>query len=463
MPGFARVDSPTPSTAQLVAAGSLGYGWMDDTQALEGGHRFLGGVAFAYSPAPFLSVGAELRGHLDRFPNSPDGGETNLYGEPRINLRAGKEVTTDFYLGVAADVRVVGAEAPSVEFTATSPSFRALGAWHLAEPIWLGAQLGIAIDRSSEAVPDASLVSVTDRRTLGASSFDAMQWGLGGSYRMGSLGTELLGELSGEMLLGTDLPSPARLTAGARHPLSPQLSFLATADFALSTRPLSVPVDELFPIDPRATLMASVIWRFDGDAPKPQQPPPPEEATEPAEQPPADAQTAAPPVEAPVEVAAVTGTVVDEGGRPLADVEVTLSREGEEPLTTRTFADGRFEFSDVPVESVELSVQTPGYDTATTSIAADAERTAEIVMRPAVPAGQLRGKVLELNGTPVPAQITITPGEHTVAVRADGSFELELPPGKYTVVFEHEDFRKQQRKIRVHDRGVVILNIALIR
>jgi hypothetical protein len=45
-----------------------------------------------------------------------------------------------------------------------------------------------------------------------------------------------------------------------------------------------------------------------------------------------------------VKTAPVSGTVVDEGGRPLADAQVTLLREGVEPIVQRSFANGGFEF-----------------------------------------------------------------------------------------------------------------------
>ena len=73
-------------------------------------------------------------------------------------------------------------------------------------------------------------------------------------------------------------------------------------------------------------------------------------------------------------------------------------------------------------------------------------------------ASRISQRPLELRAT-----ISVTPGEQTIAVQADGSFELELAPGKYTLEFEHPEFGSQQRKIHVVDRGVVILNIALVR
>jgi 5-hydroxyisourate hydrolase-like protein (transthyretin family) len=154
--------------------------------------------------------------------------------------------------------------------------------------------------------------------------------------------------------------------------------------------------------------------------------------------------------------------VVDEGGRPLADVEVILTREGSQPLATRTYADGRFEFKEVPDEGdVQLEIKTPGYEVRKISYAEGEDRSSEVVLYPALPAGQVRGAVLDLSGNPVAAKITITPGDHEVDVKEDGSFELELTPGRYTVRFHHADYKNQMRVVVVEDRGVVILNIAL--
>jgi hypothetical protein len=134
---------------------------------------------------------------------------------------------------------------------------------------------------------------------------------------------------------------------------------------------------------------------------------------------------------------------------------------GEPPRVERTFADGAFHFESVPEGAIELRVDTPGYEAATIDIAKGEQRSSEVMLRPAVPAGQVRGRVLDLRGRPLAANISITPGDSPVSVGADGSFELELAPGSYVVEFRHEGHTTQKRKIVVANRGVVILNIAL--
>jgi hypothetical protein len=157
----------------------------------------------------------------------------------------------------------------------------------------------------------------------------------------------------------------------------------------------------------------------------------------------------------------VSGAVVDEGGRALADASVTLEMLGREPHQERTLADGKFEFAAVPEGEASVRVNAPGYEEALVQIAEGKSRVVEVMLRPSVPAGQVRGKVLDLKGNPVKATLRISPGDQLIETQADGSFELELAPGRYTVRFEHEDFGSQRRTISVQNRGVVILNIAL--
>ncbi len=460
MPAVINVGLPAPASVPLVAAAGAGYGWMDTTDSVEGGHRMRASIAAAYAPFPAFSVGLDMRGHWDRYSDDTVGERSKLYGEPRLTARFAGEAARGFLLGAEADARFVGADAPSIEIAATSPSLRGLAGLQLSPGTWLGAQLGVHIDRSSEAIPEPDVLTSADKRTLGASASNAIQWGVGVSHQLASK-TELLGEVAGEVLIGAARPSvsrsPYRISAGARHPLSRAFSVMGVFDVALSKRPRSLLGDELVPVEPRVGVGFALLWHFDSSPPEA---PPPKAEPEPEPEPkPILAEEGLPP---PVPVSSVKGTVVDEGGRPLADAEVTLTREGEEPRVTRTAAGGEFEFAGVPdAGAVKMEVTTPGFEAATLTIVAGELREREIMLRPAVPAGQVRGKVLDLQGKPIQASVTITPGDHAVAVQPDGSFDLELAPGTYTVKFQHEDFSTQWRKIRVHDRGVVILNIAL--
>jgi hypothetical protein len=214
---------------------------------------------------------------------------------------------------------------------------------------------------------------------------------------------------------------------------------------------------DLIPIEPRAAIAMTLIWR--PGAAKPVATPPPEATPEPAP------RIVKPEPVAPPEPVSVPmhGTVVDEGGRPMPDVEVKLSIDGQPETVTHTSAEGVFDFPDAIAGPAHLVVTTPGYDEVTVEFGDQDERTREIVLHESVPAGQLRGRVLDLQGKPLGATIRVEPGGQQVRAQADGSFDLDLSPGRYTVTFRNEGFSPQKRTITVKNRGVVILNIALTR
>jgi hypothetical protein len=228
---------------------------------------------------------------------------------------------------------------------------------------------------------------------------------------------------------------------------------MLSADVSFSARP-DLDDDALVPTDPRFGGFLTVTWRPGAKAPVKVEV---EEKEEPPEEKPEEKDL--PP---PIPTSPVQGTVIDEGGRPLADVEVVLKREGAPDVVERSYADGRFEFKDVPEGPVEVIIKTPGYDEIKFQFGEDEKREKEVILYPSLPAGQVKGEVRDLKGNPLPeTKITISPGDKVVDVSEEGTFSLELAPGRYTVRFDHPDLSAQKRVIRVQDRGVVILNIAL--
>jgi hypothetical protein len=470
LPGLIHVGLPV-APAHSVAVGVGGsVGVLDQAQNSELGSRLGGNLAASFSPGAHWSVGLDFSGYRDRY-----GAETNGYGEPRLTGRYVDELSVDHHWGLQIDARLVGAEVPSIDFSATSPSLRGLYGFHAGEDVWVGAELGFHLNRTAAALPNVAVLSANDRRSLGASTWNGLPWGMGAGYRLLET-TSLLGEVGGEWLVGGESPgfgaSPIRVSLGLQQWFGS--SFLATAgaDVAVSGR-AELARDQISVEEPRVLGFVGLTWVLANP-----EPPPPPPAIEPAPKPavvetpkPAPAVIAAPP--API-VSPVSGTIVDEGGRPLADVAIVLEQEGQPARTERTFADGHYDFAAVPEGTVTLKVVESGFDDVTVNLEKDGPRNSEIVMRPAVPAGQVRGKVLDLQGNPVAAQVTITTeatksstqqaaAPQTSVVAADGSFELDLAPGRYVVRFEHADFAPQRRNIVVKDKGVVILNIALIR
>jgi hypothetical protein len=459
LPGLIRVGIPAAPVSALTATSAVSYGWLDPAADLQvSGHRLGATVAAAFQPIPALALAADVRGYVDVFSRPTSGSEANLYGEPRLTARYSLATTERWLWGAEADVRFIGATAPSIYWPATSASIRALLGTRLTQRSWLGAQLGFHLDRSGQVVPDPERVSASDRRTLEMSDWNALQWGVGASHRLTGANTELLAELSGELLVGAGAPgalrSPWQLSLGARQPLGAAFSLSVSADVGLSARGPRTASD-LQPIPPRLGCAVGLAWHLGAPAPpavpEPAPPPSQEAPPEPPRPPPPAVSASSP----------VSGTVVDEGGRPLPDALVTLTAEGAQPRETRSAEDGRFTFTEVPGVALELRASAAGFDDTRVEISAAGERSSELVLHPSVPAGQVRGRVLDLGGTPVPASIRITPGDHQLEAGSDGSFTIELAPGRYTLELQHPGFAPQQRVIVVRERGVVILNLAL--
>lgn len=466
-PAVIRVGVPVPLPAPFVVSAGAGYGRLDDSESVEGGHRLRSGVAGAFSIRPNLGLGVDLRGVWDSYSDLSDSA-TKLYGEPRVTARWVQDGNRSTAFGAELDLRLIGAEAPSIEWAATTPTLRGLLGTQISPSSWLAANLGFSLDRSSKAIPDPERLSSADKRTLGAASANSIHWGVGASHRL-KPELELLGELSGELLVGSEAPaaveSPARLSIGARRQLSDAWSILASAELGLSARPDPLDAALLMPLDPRVGAGLTLIWQLGQEQPRPR--PVMDATTEPGPEPEVEPEVPVPATPdvhpEPARLQPIAGTVVDEGGRPMPDVEVSLLQEGDQPLLVHTLADGSFEITEAPEGPLTLRVETPGFDPSTVDVGATREGHVEIVLRPAVPAGQVRGKVVDLGGRAIAAMITVSPGDQVISVSADGSFELELPPGDYSVEFEHQDYSTQRRTIHVADRGVVILNIALTR
>jgi hypothetical protein len=451
LPGVVEVGLPAPAPHGFSLGASFGAGWIDPIGAPPVEAARLGGsIAAAYSPLPALAFGLDFSGHADWL-STP---EENATSEPRLTLRALVLPSGPVRLGLEGDVRFVGTTAPSIDWAATSPSLSALVACTPAPGTWLGGTLGFHLDRSAEAVPDPSAVSPADRITLGASSAPAVRVGLGVTHELEAAKIVLLGEVSADLLVFDSAPpleqSPMRLSAGARYQLSPGLSLLAIASAGLSARPGTLAGDTLQPIEPRLGGQLALTWTIQ----------PEEHEPAPAAVAPAAAPPPPPPPPAPAR-SPVRGRVVDEAGQGLPDVEVTLELSTE-TLSIRTAADGSFEFPEIEDGAAgRVRASASGYDPAVADLPPARDRQKELVLYSAVPAGQVRGTIVDLQGRPVAAKITIDPGNQVLEVPPDGTFNIELKPGEYRLRAEHPDFSPQGRVIVVVERGVVILHIAL--
>jgi len=92
------------------------------------------------------------------------------------------------------------------------------------------------------------------------------------------------------------------------------------------------------------------------------------------------------------------------------------------------------------------------------SVGDAAAELGEITLRPAVPAGELRGLVRGLDGEPVPAEIVVGGTEIALETDAQGRFSVEVPPGSYVVEIKADGFVGQRRRVTIENRGVTVLN-----
>lgn len=456
LPGLLRIGVPTEPSPFVAVAGTFGYGIYNAGSELSGpSHQIRGNLSAAITPLPLLS----FRASLDGLVNLHHDGDSSMYGEPQLAARVRGALTEDFHLGGEIEARFVGEAAPDIHFAATTPTFRALGAYRLLPTTWLAANLGFRLDNTALAAPDPQTMTPADRVTLGASDFNALELGLGASHRIHR--TELLAEITADVLLGNGAPSfgqsPISFSLGARHELNRLLLINAALDLSPSARPDPFPDTELIVVRPRAGLMAGLVVRLG----LPEEQLPREQISEKeAEKDPEEVVTPPAPV---IASGGLKGQIVDEGGHPIPDVKVILTQDGAEPLEIFSDANGNFTLSGVPLGDAKLSAQTAGFDPKAQQlkIVEGEEQELEIVLYPSLPAGQVRGKVLSLSGAPVQAKVTFSPGDKIAEVDTDGSFTIDLPPGNYTVRFEHPDFPAQKRSIKIVDKGVVVLNIAL--
>jgi hypothetical protein len=82
-------------------------------------------------------------------------------------------------------------------------------------------------------------------------------------------------------------------------------------------------------------------------------------------------------------------------------------------------------------------------------------------MTRSLPQGEIRGVIQGGDGAPLPARVVIRPIGRELTADAEGSFQVEVPPGEYDVDVSAPQHRAQTRHVTVTERGVVVLNVQL--
>ena len=175
-------------------------------------------------------------------------------------------------------------------------------------------------------------------------------------------------------------------------------------------------------------------------------PRPPEPAVEPR-------QPAPPPVDAAVR-GRVVGKVGENPRAPLAGVTV---QSGERSVTSGP--DGTFRLAPVGPGPVELSLSAPGYRAAREHIwvPEGAEVSADLYLERQDAPARIRGVVRSVRGDPIAARLMVTAtGVSTLADEA-GRFELEVGPGRSTLVIEAAGHLKQSRTVDLVEGDLMII------
>jgi hypothetical protein len=339
-----------------------------------------------------------------------------------------------------------------VEFSATTLDFEAMGSFRVSPDFVLALNAGYRLDGSAKAAENASRLSPSDRISLGVSSFDAILLGLGAELRLDAV--QFFGEWTWDVLVGGGAPSatesPMRVGAGGRLWVLEQLDLQLEArlDVLVSGRP-DLTAATLAPVEPRVSFTVGATFRF----PAPDVPV--VDGVDTTDDPVAEA------------VGVVEGRLEDEQGQPVEGAAV-LVRRGEAPNVqsfgpVTTGADGEYRIPEVPVGDYDLVVSADGFREATVPITVGGGQTVEpqVAMERDLPSGQIRGVVQSFRGEPVVATIRVEPLGSEVTADEEGIFQIDVPPGAYTVTVSATGYAEQSRPIVVEERGVTILNIDL--
>jgi hypothetical protein len=450
LPGLYRVPVAELAPARLSGALSVGYGFTEAQPAETGPHqRLSGGAAVSLVPLPRLQFSLRTDARYDRHPDDGHGVDSGTTLAPTLAARWVEPVSDVLALGVELGVWFPGTESVSHTLEAASPHALLFGTTRQG-PLTITALCGYRFDRSSAASPDLGRVRAGDRLVLGLSDFDAGLAAIGAAYAIGR--SRWFAEISSDLLLGSGAPpfleSPLNLAAGARYPLSDSWTLELLASASPSKRPALTPADPLVPVEPRLAALGGlrVQWPL-ATRPSPSPAMPSPEAR----------RESAPP-----KLASLRLGVQLTPAQP-STIKATLSRDGREyPMASR--GGNEFELADVAPGSATLRVSAEGYRESVTSIevqAAGVQRL-EIELQAALRA-QIRGLVRSLDGRSLQAHIRIEPLGLMGSTDADGFFELDVPPGKYSVTVEAAGYRAQRSDVVLERDAVVVLNADLLR
>ncbi len=474
MPGGLNVPSASTLPKGAVEVSALqGYGFRkgllgDSSHGNERLARASLDLAVAFAPIPILTVGLSLDGRYDKHYGlaAQDDG---YVGDPHVLVRVAKPFG-NVKLGGQLNVWVPGKDAPSIAGSAISVDVRGLATLS-AGPGELSFDVGFRFDNSANSIDHPEMLSVQDQVSLGVSKFNAV---VAGAHLMLPFGKAFVGlESSVDYFLGTQTfldgtkrSSPGAIirfgAVGGFH-LSNQWALLVHVEGAKVPGMLASDVMAnditLLPYEPAISGGIAFSGRFGG---------PKKYGTVTHNDNPVDVTV--------IEYAAVSGTVVDDGGKPVVGAKVSIKLKNNTGAGA-TDEKGQFTVSKLPIgktvkgqttlddttAAVEVTVDNMKPGSASLTLVKGDNSVPKITLDPVLPPGQLRAVVRSLaTGKPIAnATIKIEPGGKTATSGADGTFTIDLAPGQYTVKVKAAGMAEQELPVTIEQNGVAIKNIDL--
>jgi len=461
LPALGHVPLAAPGqAAEVAAASTLGFGYTEPQSAGDGSHERLSArLALSAYATRWLAVGLLADGRYDRHTRDAGGIDDGWQLHPELTTRASTELGK-VRVGLDLTAWTPGGKDVGASFGAVGLDTRLLASYPKGRFEFAGVA-GFRVDRSAGAAGNVAAMRRGDRIALGASDFDAVLAGLGGSYHWDH--TEWFGEASADLLVGSGAPSvsesPIRVTTGVRQTLG-QSRFSAEIllDVLLSGRPSSAPTAPLAPVEPRFVASLGLRYRFGSTGEEASSSAPPLPPEPPPEPPPGQLIKDLPP-ETTLEL-----SLTDERKQPLENAKVELS-VGDQRLPLQSSGPGRYRLQNAPSGHAHLFIHSEGRQDVERELDLKSGSTLEldIQSQTALPAGQVRGLVRSFTGKALSAKVRVEPGGGETTTDAEGFFQIDVPPGDYEVVIEAPGFSAQRRKAHVDEHGVVIVNADLSR
>lgn len=447
LPGVYEVPLAVQPHEGVAARGGFSYGWTESVLKMKDSHHRLQlDAAASFTPVPWFASSLRVLGRYDMHSGAGSDSDYGIVTSTHLAARSVIPLSEDFDAGAELSLWLPGGDNVGKAFAALSGDMQLLMAYapH-ATGFKLGLAVGLRLDRTRYAGGEPELFSASDRLALGASNgLWAARSGVALSYRSGSL--EWLAEWAYRAYFDYAARSPIWIRAGVRYLPSDNLQLELLLGASPSKRPSLKEGAPLAVIEPRLWAGLALTYAWPAHTPPPvvaaSPPPPPEPEPEPR--------------------ASLHGQVVAVGGGALPGARVTLTH-GEEREEFTTDAQGKFNFSELDPGDYQLLVAADGFEPAERPVTLQPRAAAEqsISLARELPIGQIRGTVRRFDGKPILARVVITALKVDLKTRPDGTFEIDVPPGDYSVVVSAERFTRQTRTAHVEQRGVAILIVEL--